>query len=152
MCCVGTLIARSIYKQSSELGFSCSVKRQKRHVNGRNLAVALNNKVTSNAGVLDQQIRYSRKAIPGESNWMNWYIRVGHLYDKKCNVAIFSGYESYECERRQKKKGARDQCRWWTEAKNDEVVIMAEHSHAPCTISCLPNWKRSNQLLIQNGL
>ena len=41
VCCVGTLIARSIYKQSSELGFSCSVKRQKGHVNGRHLAVTL---------------------------------------------------------------------------------------------------------------
>ena len=28
----------------------------------------------------------------------------GHLYDKKYNMAKFSGYESYECERRQKRK------------------------------------------------
>ena len=51
----------------------------------------------------------------------------GHLYNKKCNLA--NEYESYECER--KRKGARDQFRGRIKVKNDEVVVMAEHSHAP---------------------
>ena len=29
------------------------------------------------------------------------------------------------------RKGARDQCRGRIKVKNDEVVVMAEHSHAP---------------------
>ena len=33
----------------------------------------------------------------------------GHLYNKKCNLA--NGYESHEWERKQKRKGARDQYR-----------------------------------------
>ena len=45
-----------------------------------------------------------------------------------CNLA--NGYESYGCERKQKRKGTHDQCRGQIKVKNDEIVV-AEHSHAP---------------------
>ena len=32
---------------------------------------------------------------------------------------------------KENKKGARDQCRGQIKVKNDEVVVMTEHSHAP---------------------
>ena len=62
-----------------------------------------------------------------------WKVKIGYqrhaLYNKKCNLA--NGYESYECERKQKEEVARDQCRGRIKVKNDEVAVMAEHSHAP---------------------
>ena len=45
--------------------------------------------------------------------------------------AIWQMDTSHISTRGNKKKGARYQCRGRIKVKNDEVVVMSEHSHAP---------------------